>query len=994
MSLHWLDFGYTTGLSAIDYYLTDWPTVPQGSEALFSETPWRLDGPALAYRPDPAMGEVSPLPAIAAGFVTFGSLTRAVRINHRTVRVWSAILQQVPGARLVIDSRDFSDKRTQEELAQRFGQYGISRERLLIGCHSPPWDTLRGIDITLDCFPHNSGTTLLESLYMGLPFVTLAGRPSVGTLGHAILAGLGQTEWVAHSEDEYVAIAVALAADWPRLAAIRANLRAVMQNSPLMDETGFTRRVEAAYRQMFAAWAQQQQRPDPAGVPQSTPEKIASHTGAERASGQISFEKAASVPADIKPPTALAVPDTADMTAAQKVEAMIAAGLAAQAQQQLQQAAVALFEQQRWPQVETVARLLTTYFEQSAFNWKALAMALSRQGLAQAAVPAWQRAIALSPHDPELLLNLGRTLQTCGQLADAEQAYRSALPLNPSQEVLAAVWCNLGVVLNDLGRLQESQHSYQQALHLQPESAVLWNNLGASLDQSGQLEQALACFERALQVDPQYASAHSNRGNTLKRLGRLAAAEQSMRLALAIEPDFAQAQLSLGDILKDRGQLDQAEACFETVLLSKPDFAAAYHNLFFTLNYHPDRSAEQIFAAYRRFDQALGLPWRSQWQRHDNDRSIERRLKVGYVAATFYHHSSRHFLEPLLAHHDKGAVEVFLYAQQTRADASTRRYQSYADHWISTLALSDDALAERIRADGIDVLVDIAGHTGGNRLLIFARKPAPVSLHWLDFGYTTGLSAIDYYLTDWATVPAGGEALFSETPWRLDRPALAYRPDVAMGEASPLPAIDAGFVTFGSLTRAVRINHRTLRVWSQILLRLPGSKLVIDSADYRDPAMQDELAQRFAEHGIDRTRLLIGFHSPPWDVLRGIDITLDCFPHNSGTTLLESLYLGVPFVTLAGRPSVGTLGCAILSGLGHTEWVAHSEDEYIGIAVALAADLPSLAGIRAGLRTAMQGSPLMDEVGFARRVEAAYRAMWSRFCDGENGLPIEIKELR
>ncbi len=190
-----------------------------------------------------------------------------------------------------------------------------------------------------------------------------------------------------------------------------------------------------------------------------------------------------------------------------------------------------------------------------------------------------------------------------------------------------------------------------------------------------------------------------------------------------------------------------------------------------------------------------------------------------------------------------------------------------------------------------------------------------------------------------------------------------------MGEVSPLPALQKGYLTFGSLTRAVRINHRTVRVWAELLKRVPGARLVINSGDYRTAAMQDELAKRFAAHGIERARLDIGYHSPPWDVLRQIDISLDCFPHNSGTTLFESLYLGVPFVTLAGRPSVGRMGSAILQGLGHPEWIAQTEDGYIGIAVAMAAELPKLATLRAGLRAQMQTSALMDEAGFARRVE-------------------------
>jgi predicted O-linked N-acetylglucosamine transferase (SPINDLY family) len=297
--------------------------------------------------------------------------------------------------------------------------------------------------------------------------------------------------------------------------------------------------------------------------------------------------------------------------------------------------------------------------------------------------------------------------------------------------------------------------------------------------------------------------------------------------------------------------------------------------------------------------------------------------------------------------------------------------------------MSDDALSERIRSDGIDILVDLAGHTAKNRLSVFARKPAPVSLSWLGFGYTTGLTAIDYLLTDTASAPEGSEGLFSETPWRLETPDYVYRPAEGMGQVSPLPASTRGHITFGTLTRAVRVNHRTIRVWSEILKRVEGARLVIDSRDFRETTVQDALAEKFAAHGIARERLEIGYHSPPWDVLRGMDIGLDCFPHNSGTTLFETLYMGVPFVTLAGRPSVGRLGSSVLEGAGHPEWIARTEDEYVELAVALASDQVRLAALRCGLRREMETGPLMDEAGFARKVEAAYREMWMKWC--ENG---------
>ena len=451
---------------------------------------------------------------------------------------------------------------------------------------------------------------------------------------------------------------------------------------------------------------------------------------------------------------------------------------------------------------------------------------------------------------------------------------------------------------------------------------------------------------------------------------------------MEIKPDFADAHSNLGVILKDLGRLDEAEVSLRRALEIKPDYEEAFGNLLFALNYHPDKSAEEIYAAYQKYEQRFGLPYLSQWRNHSNNRERQRRLKVGYVSPDFKRHVVGNFLEPLLSQHDKNAVEIYAYAELTKEDEVTARYRGYVDHWVPTRGMSDGALAERIRADGIDILMDLAGHSAKNRLSVFVRKPAPVSVAWMvGNGYTTGLTAVDYFLTDETCAPAGSEGLFSETLYRLATPGFAYRPAEGMGSVSSLPATACEHVTFGTLTRAVRINYRTIRVWSEILKRVVGSRLVIDSHNFADATVQEGLAAKFAAHGIGREQLEIGCHSPPWDVLRGMDIGLDCFPHNSGTTLFETLYMGVPFVTLAGRPSVGRLGSLILVGAGHPEWIAHTEDDYIEIAVAMAADLPKLAALRAGLRQEMQVSPLMDEAGFARKVEAAYREMWAKWCE-------------
>ena len=605
-----------------------------------------------------------------------------------------------------------------------------------------------------------------------------------------------------------------------------------------------------------------------------------------------------------------------------------------------------------------------------------LGMAFHRRGSIPAAVQCYEAALALQSTLAEAHGCLGAALQAQGQSDAAIRRYEEAIRLKPDY---ASAHDSLGTTLQEAGQIDRAIVHYRLAISLMPHFAMAHRNLGTALQARDEFDLAMSCYERALALDPGDAAVHVNLGTLFRLRGDLDAAQASYHRALASLPDNEVAHSNLGSLLQDRGEHDAAIACLRQALAHKPGHADAQNSLLFVLNYHPDKSASEIFSAYTEYGAHVGLPLRDTWRPHANVADTARRLRVGYVSGDFRVHAVSHFLEPLLANHDKRLFEVFAYAEQLASDATTARYRRYADHWITTVGMSDDALAERARADGIDILVDLAGHTSKNRLRAFARKPTPVSVSWLGFGYTTGLSTIDYLLTDAACAPEGSEALFSEQPWRLATPALAYRPGEGMGAVNALPALERGFVTFGTLTRAVRINHHTVRVWSRILQQVPQSQLVIDSSSFREPSMRESLLAKFAAHGIDAERLRIGFHTPPWDVLRGIDIGLDCFPHNSGTTLFETLYMGLPYVTLAGRPSVGRLGSSILIGVGHPEWIAHSEDEYVDKCVALASDLAALAALRAGLRDQMRASALMDEVGFARKVEAAYREMFARW---------------
>ncbi|PQJ95918.1 tetratricopeptide repeat protein [Chromatium okenii] len=612
---------------------------------------------------------------------------------------------------------------------------------------------------------------------------------------------------------------------------------------------------------------------------------------------------------------------------------------------QEQKVVVSLLEKRQFIEAESKARKLVARYPTDAFGWKATGTLLFKRGLFEDSLNFLLKAVQLNPKDAECLNNLGNTLQNLNRPNEALDCYKRSLEIGADY---AAAYNSVGVTLESINRIEEAIDNYRRALALDPNLSDAFSNLGVALRKIQRLSEALDCFQRALKVDPDNVKVYNN----------------------------------IGAVLEEIGQLDEAIAAYEkAIVLDKNSHSLnSYSNLLFALNYHPDKPAEDIFLAYQKYDKYVQQDRQIFWQTHKNDPNPNRRLHIGYISPDFRAHSTCYFLEPLLAYHDQDTIEVTAYAELKVEDEVTARYRQYVDHWVAIRGLSETTLAERIRADGIDILVDLAGQTADNRLTVFARRPAPIAVSWLGYGYTTGLSAIDYFLTDEIMVPIGCETLFSERPWRIAVPSMVYRPNPKMGDIDNLPALTCGAVTFGTLTRGIRINHHVIRVWVKILQRLPNARLIINSGGFQTTPIQNQFLEFFTAHGIASERIDIGYNTPGWDVLQKMDISLDCFPHNSGTTLIESLYMGVPFITLASRPSVGRIGSTILHGAGHPEWIAQTEDEYIEKAVALASDLPRLAVIRANLRSELEASPWRDEVGFAKRVEQAYREMWQIWC--------------
>ena len=601
-----------------------------------------------------------------------------------------------------------------------------------------------------------------------------------------------------------------------------------------------------------------------------------------------------------------------------------------------------------------------------------------------------------------------------GRLAEADAIYRALLARNPRN--VDAV--NLsGQVALSTGRFAEALAAFVRARNLQPAFADAHHNEGNALRALGRTSDALAAFGRALKLAPDNPLFVCNRGLAELDAGDAAKAVASLERAASLAPDIAlirhnlavayksanrpmaalaafESAGSIGDAAAVRQDLfdhEGARAQYARAMVAFPDRPDIESNRLFAANYDPAIGADALKSLYAGWGAARRFPAVP----HPNLRDPDRRIRIGFVSPDFRAHSVQPFLWPLLSNFPREDVELFGYsAMRGEGDAWTGRYRQAFDVWRVVGTLDDEALAAEIRKDGIDVLVDLAGHTVGNRLGAFARKPAPVQATWLGYGGTTGLAAIDWYVGDHRLVPPGGEAAFVERVWRLPKTAFVYGASEEMPLSGSTPARAAGFPTFGCFSRAVRLNADTFRVWGRILSQLPRARLLLNASVFNERETQALFARKFAEFGGDAGRLELVFTSPQsatWAAYGRIDVALDPFPHNAGATTFEALWMGVPVVSKRDRVPLGRFGDSILGACGMPDWVVDSEDEYVARAVAAVADIDALSELHDNLRTRMRASPLCDGTAFALDFAAAIRGMWHDYCMKSGGISRDEK---
>jgi protein O-GlcNAc transferase len=608
-----------------------------------------------------------------------------------------------------------------------------------------------------------------------------------------------------------------------------------------------------------------------------------------------------------------------------------------------------------------------------------LGNSLRRQGKLDEAMAACREAIRIKPGLAPAHANLGNLLRETGELDAAVAACETAIRINP---MLAGAHCNLGTALYDQGKLDEAVAAYGRALSLQPGKADALLNLAIALTDLGRLDEALAFYEQTLTATTDFFGVEDKLGFALFEQGRIAEALACYRRGLARHPAAPGTLINYAVALSNYGRHEEAIASFRLAMEAAPDDPTPHSGLIFALNFDPAATAVEHQAERSRWDERHARRF-APWGGHDNDPDPHRRLRIGYVSRYFCSQAATYAFGGVIMCHDPDRFEIVCYSDTEQEDDVTRHLRGRADVWHDTAELGDEALTGLIRADRIDILVDLVGHMRGHRLLAFARKPAPIQVTGWGEPTGTGLAAMDYLFADPVLVPPAERGLLAEKVVDLPNFLGYWVPD-PIPEPRALPALDRGYVTLGSFSRFDKIQEPVLIGWARIMNALAGSRLVLkEGRACVDPSQRERITSVLGANGIDAERVtFLGSLNRVghFEAYHAIDLALDPFPHGGGMTTIDALWMGVPVVTFSGHTISSRLASATLSAAGLTDFIAPDLDGYVDLAVNMMSDLAALARLRATLRGRVASSAFGDPARYARAVEAAYRTMWQRWC--------------
>ena len=586
----------------------------------------------------------------------------------------------------------------------------------------------------------------------------------------------------------------------------------------------------------------------------------------------------------------------------------------------------------------------------------------------------------------ELLLELGNAHHALDQKELALQRWQQGAHTAEGEKRLF-IGLNTAQVLCGQKRFSEATQVCQSLAPLFPDNANLTYAQGVIAKGIGRFDEAIALFERALHLEPAYPICLNTYGLLLRDIGRTHQARQCFERALKHKPDFGPAMNNLGSVLKDVARYDEALTWLRKGSEAMADSPAAHSNVLFTLVGYELEPAEQRYAEARRFAERFGNSPFERWRDRIPDPSPDRILKVGLVSPDFCRHAVSYFVEPLLEQWSREQLEITLYSCGEQHDDYTERLQNKAEHWRDLRGQSDERCIAQIQRDEIDILVDLAGHTAGNRLALFAAKPAPIQATYLGYYGTTGLSQVDYWITDAVLHPPEQDSIdpASEQRWRLDRCYVSYRPSATAPAVAPPPCLQRGTITLGSFNQSRKIPRRTAEHWLQVLQAVPDSRLLLKSKNLGEAVEQARVRELFSELGLAPERLELRGHSPTIEAhlasYADVDVALDTYPYTGCTTTADALWMGVPVLTVAGTSMVSRQAAAVLAGVGCSQWICGSGAEMATKAAALAADADALLVQRQRQRAQMAGSALMNHGELARATEQAFRAWWHQWLD-------------
>jgi predicted O-linked N-acetylglucosamine transferase (SPINDLY family) len=648
----------------------------------------------------------------------------------------------------------------------------------------------------------------------------------------------------------------------------------------------------------------------------------------------------------------------------------------------------ALLRQGRLDELEVRAGALVQRHPGHANAWRMLGVAHLARGRADLALAPLGRAASLAGDQATIWDNLGLAHAGLGDHIAAAACYERATHLSP--ELLSA-WINWAASAQQAGAAARAETLARRALTLAPDDPAGLLNLGNALAALGRLAEAEAHYQRVLAARPGWREAELSLANLLELSGRERDSAEHLDALLRRFPDDWRAWINLGRVCSGLGETERAIESYRSALALNPQAHDARSGLLFLRLHQDGVDAATLFEEHRAYGQDLETTLRQTWRAHDNNPEPERRLRVGLVSGDLRRHSVAYFIEPILRDHARAELEWHVYANHPIEDEVTARLRRYCAGWTKVYGLDDARLAERVRADHIDILVDLSGHTAYNRLPVFARKPAPIQATWLGYPATTGLSAIDYrLLLSGAANPGELDAQFSEKLVYVEGESPFEYIETAP-EPNPLPAMTRGHVTFAVFNRPSKLTDRNLAVWSRILAAVPGSRLLM--AGIGDAVLEHRLVQGFGRHGVDPARLEMHGRRPLEDYLalhHEADILLDSFPYAGGTTTHHALWMGVPVVTLVGDTLARRVGRVILAKADLMDWVAESEADYVDLAVRRASDLDSLARLRQALRGRLRARRDTPDT-LAATFGVALRMMWRRWCAGQSPASFEAR---